>query len=174
MFCALNTEWMPSSSIKWGKKEISQLSSKQSLQLECLHARGKMYVWYWDDLRCYYFQIGDFGFVMPRLPRHIFYFFFFFLHVFVLAVTAVFNHRFACPSGRPSVPSPSHSYHSLSFKLKNVLFFCASAAAESQHERDGEAVHSGPCWRRRRSGSTHQAGQRQGVSRRTGLPPFAL
>lgn len=78
MFCALNTEWMPSSSIKWGKKEISQLPSKQSLQLECLHARGKMYVWYWDDLRCYYFQIGDFGFVMPRLPRHIFLFFFFF------------------------------------------------------------------------------------------------
>lgn len=71
--------------------------------------------------------------------------FFFFLHVFVLAVTAVFNHRFACPSGRSSVPSPSHSYPSLSFKLKNVLFFCASAAAESQHERDGEAVHPGPC-----------------------------
>lgn len=86
-------------------------------------------------------------YAMSASSHFLFFYFilFFFLHVFVLAVTAVFNHRFACPSGRPSVPSPSHSYHSLSFKLKNVLFFCASAAAESQHERDGEAVHSGPC-----------------------------
>lgn len=76
-------------------------------------------------------------------------------------------------------PSTLHFIHYLSYifqTLHSVLLFlfCLPAAVESEHQRDGEAVLAGPCRRRWRSGSTRQAGQRQGVSRRTRLPALAL
>lgn len=60
----------------------------------------------------------------------------------------------------------------LSF-TENLFFLCPPVAAESEPQRDGEALQAGLCRRRRRSGGACETSQGQGISSCTELLTFA-